>query len=248
MRLRDAWEAQAKAWLAWVRRPGHDSYDRFHRDQFFELVPAPGKLTVDVGCGEGRVARDLLARGHRVVAFDASPSLVAAARDGTPPVAAEVADATALPLPDACADLVVAFMSLHDVDDFDGAVREIGRVLEPGGRLCLAIVHPINSAGRFEGDAADAPFRIDRSYLARFAYSDRTERDGLAMVFHSRHRPLADYFAAFAASGLVVETLREPAVPEDAATSPAARRWQRVPLFLHLLARREKSRPAPPAL
>jgi SAM-dependent methyltransferase len=238
MGLREAWEAQASAWIAWVRRPGNDSYDRFHRDQFFDLLPGPGKLTVDLGCGEGRVARDLLARGHRVVAFDGSRALVAAARDSTPSVAAEVADAAAIPLPDACADLVVAFMTLHDVEDLDGAVHEIARVLEPGGRLCFAIVHPMNSAGRFEGDAPDAPFRIDGSYLACFDYSDRIERDGLTMVFHSRHRPLADYFAALAASGLVVETLREPAVPETAVTSPALRRWQRVPLFLHVVARR----------
>jgi SAM-dependent methyltransferase len=199
---------------------------------------SPGKLTVDLGCGEGRVARDLLARGHRVVAFDGSPTLVAAARDFTPSVAAEVADAAALPLPDACADLVVAFMTLHDVEDLEGAVQEIARVLEPRGRFCLAIVHPMNSAGRFEGEGADAPFHVDKSYLARFDYCDRIERDGLTMVFHSRHRPLADYFAAFASSGLVVETLREPAVPDIALTSPALRRWQRVPLFLHVLARR----------
>jgi ubiquinone/menaquinone biosynthesis C-methylase UbiE len=138
MGLREAWDSEATAWVAWVRRPGNDSYDRFHRDQFFELVPDPGKLTVDVGCGEGRVARDLLARGHRVVAFDGSPALVAAARDFTPSVAAQVADTAALPLPDACCDLVVAFMALHDVEDLDGAMREMARVLEPAGRLCLA--------------------------------------------------------------------------------------------------------------
>jgi SAM-dependent methyltransferase len=238
MGLREAWESEAKAWVEWVRRPGNDSYDRFHRDQFFELLPGPGKLTVDMGCGEGRVARDLLARGHRVVAFDGSPALVAAARDYTPSVSAEVADAAALPLPDACADLVVAFMVLHDVEDVHGAIREAARVLEPGGHLCLAIVHPINSAGRFEGETADAPFRIRGSYLARFDYSDRAERDGLTMVFHSRHRPLEDYFAALAASGLALEKLREPAVPDNGATTPGLRRWQRVPLFLHMLARR----------
>jgi SAM-dependent methyltransferase len=203
----------------------------FHRDQFFELVPEPGRLTVDLGCGEGRVGRDLMARGHRVVGFDGSPTLVAAARDFEPSVDAAVADAAALPLADASADLVIAFMSLHDIDDLDGAIREIARVLEPGGRLCAAIVHPINSAGRFESDAADARFRIDGSYLARFDYSDRVERDGLTMTFHSRHRPLADYFAALAAAGLIVETLREP-------TAPGSSRWQRVPLFLHIRARR----------
>jgi SAM-dependent methyltransferase len=136
------------AWIAWVRRPSHDTYDRFHRDQFVNLLPGPGKPTVDVGCG---VARDLLARGHSVVAFDGSLALVAAARNFMSSVAAEVADAGALPLPDACADLVVAFMTLHDVADLEGAVAEVARVLEPGGRFSLAIVHPMNSAGRFQG-------------------------------------------------------------------------------------------------
>jgi SAM-dependent methyltransferase len=238
MGLREAWDAEAAAWIAWVRRPGNDSYDKFHRDQFFEIVPPPGRLTVDVGCGEGRVARDLTARGHCVVAFDGSPALVAAARDFTPSVDARVADAAALPLQDACADLAVAFMSLHDVEDLEGATREIARVLEPGGRLCLAIVHPLNSAGRFESDEPDAAFRIEKSYLARYDYADRVERDGLTMTFHSRHRPLADWFDALGAAGLAVETLREPAVPDGAASSPAVRRWQRVPLFLHVVARR----------
>jgi len=234
--LQAKWEAEAHAWIAWVRKPGNDSYDRFHRDQFFELVPAPGRLTVDLGCGEGRVARDLMARGHRVVGFDGSPTLVAAARDFTPAVEATVADAAALPLADASADLVVAFMSLHDMDDLDNAVREIARVLEPGGRLCAAIVHPINSAGRFESDTASAPFRIDGSYLARFDYTDRIERDGLTMTFHGRHRPLSDYFAALVEVGFTVEMLREPTVPDDASAS--RRNWQRIPLFLHIVARR----------
>ena len=238
MGLREAWDAEAQAWIAWVRRPGNDSYDKFHRDQFLALVPPPGRLTVDLGCGEGRVARDLAARGHTVIGFDGSPALVEAARTFVPPVDAKVADAAELPLAAASADLVVAFMLLHDVDDLDGVAREIARVLEPGGRLCLAVVHPNNSCGRFDDDAADAPFRIDGSYLGRFDYSDRIERDGLAMSFHSRHRPMADYFAAFGAVGLRVETLREPPVPDLAATSPAAKRWQRIPLFMHMLARR----------
>jgi SAM-dependent methyltransferase len=54
------------------------------------------------------------------------------------------------------ADMAIAFKSLHDIDAMPAAVREIARVFEPGGRLCLAIVHPINSAGRFETVAAAA--------------------------------------------------------------------------------------------
>ena len=66
-----SFEWQAGDWLAWARTPGHDSYWYF-RDAFFEeILPAPGRLTLEVGCGEGRVARDLAAHGHRVVALDA---------------------------------------------------------------------------------------------------------------------------------------------------------------------------------
>jgi ubiquinone/menaquinone biosynthesis C-methylase UbiE len=179
MSLRDSWETEAERWIRWARKPGHDSYWRFHRDQFFRLLPAPGRRTVDVGCGEGRLTRDLKALGHRVIGFDASPSLVAAAREFDPSMDLRLADAARLPLEDQSADLVVAFMSLHDIDDMPSAIREIARILEPGGKLCLSIVHPLNSAGRFEGETADAPFRIEGEYLGTFPYADTVERDGL---------------------------------------------------------------------
>ena len=238
MHLRDSWEAQAGQWIAWARRPGHDSYWRFHRDQFLALLPAPGRRTVDIGCGEGRLTRDLKARGHHVIGIDASPSLVAAAREADRSMDVRLADAAALPLEDASADLAVAFMSLHDIDAMPAAVREVARVLEPGGRLCLAIVHPINSAGRFEQPAADARFVIEGDYLRAFPYADTVERAGMTMTFHSQHRPLEAYFMALEESGFLVEALREPGVPEHAIVAGTGRRWQRLPLFLHLRARR----------
>ncbi len=234
--LGGGWEAEARQWLQWARAPGHDSYWRFHRDQFLDLVPSPGRQTLDIGCGAGRLARDLKALGHRVVGIDSSPSLLAAARELDPAMDLRLADAAALPLDDACADLVIAFMSLQDIDDMPAAIREAARVLQPGGRLCLAIVHPINSAGSFEAVTADAPFVIKGDYLQAFDYADAVERDGLAMTFHSQHRPLETYFMALARAGLLVEALREPAVPDHAIALGSGRRWQRIPLFLHVRA------------
>jgi 2-polyprenyl-3-methyl-5-hydroxy-6-metoxy-1,4-benzoquinol methylase len=77
--LREAWDANARAWIAWARFPGHDSYWRFHRDAFVPLVPAPGRLTLDIGCGEGRVGRDLGRLGHRVLGLDGSAAMAEAA-------------------------------------------------------------------------------------------------------------------------------------------------------------------------
>jgi len=234
--LRAAWEDHADEFIAWARKPDHDSYWRFHRDQFLELVPPPGRQTLDLGCGEGRLSRDLKTLGHKVVAIDVSPTMVAACAEADPELEVHLADAAALPFEDWTFDLVVAFMSLQDVDDLERAVLEVARVLEPGGRFCVALVHPMNSAGRFESDEPDSPFTIAGSYLERSYYADNVIRDGLKMTFVSAHRPLEAYIGALADAGLLVERLREPDVPEHAITAPRGRRWQRIPLFLHVRA------------
>ncbi len=234
--LRAAWEANAADWVEVARAPGHDSYWLYHRDQFLELLPPPGRLTLDVGCGEGRLSRDLKTLGHAVVGLDASPTMVQAARQADPSIEVHLADAAELPFPDGYADLVVAFMSLQDITDAERALLETARVLERGGRLCLAIVHPLGSAGRFTGYEPNDPFVINGSYLARFRYRDSVERNGLKMTFESEHRPIQWYFAALEAAGFLVERLRETDIPEAARTEDRQRRWQRLPLFLHVRA------------
>ncbi len=79
---------------------------------------------------------------------------------------------------------------------------------------------------------------IAGSYLEPFRYTDELERGGLAVTFASEHRPLEAYFKALAAAGFVVERLHEHPVPEAAIGRPRQRRWQRLPLFLHLRAQR----------
>jgi SAM-dependent methyltransferase len=151
--------------------------------------------------------------------------------DAAGPVA--VADAAALPLPDAVADCAVAFMSLQDVDAMETAVAEAARVLVPGSCLVMAITHPLNTAGHFAaGAAGDTPsFVIDGSWFERRARADTCERDGLVMTFHSEHRPLQAYTDALADAGFVIERLRELGEPDP------AHKWHRLPLFLHLRAR-----------
>jgi SAM-dependent methyltransferase len=227
--LRDAWEAEAANWVVWARQKGHDSYGRFHREAFLELLPAPGRLTVDAGCGEGRLTRDLTALGHRVLAVDAAPTMVRHAREADPAGEYLVADAAELPLADVSADLVVAFMSLQDMDDPEAAVREAWRVLESGGRFCIALVHPLNSAGKFDSTEPDAAFVISGSYRERQRYVETVERDGLGMTFTSDHRSLEGWLRPVADAGFLVEAVREVYAPDEA-------RWSRIPLFLHVRA------------
>ena len=236
--LAAAWERNAADWIRWARDAaeldGH--YIRYHRDLFLELLPAPPARTLDLGCGEGRLARDLVERGYDVVAVDASPSMVTAAREVAPEMEIHLADAASLPFPDGSFDLVLAFMSLQDADDLSGVAHEAGRLLRTGGRMCLAVVHPVNSAGEFGAREADAPFLISGSYLEESYYVDEIERDDARLLLESVHRPIQAYADALADAGLLIERVREVALPEHADTKPHSPRWRRIPLFLHVRA------------
>jgi SAM-dependent methyltransferase len=217
--LREAWQARADAWIRWSRSPElDDDFWRFHLAQFLDLLPPPGQLTVDVGCGEGRLGRVLAAAGHRVVGCDAAFDMLKAAVDAPQACAAVVADAVMLPLRDGSADLVIAFMCLHDFDDMRTAIGEAARVLAPSGRLAVALKHPVVTA------------KLAGTYAAERRYTaDTVKKGGLAMTYEGLHRPLTAYTAALAASGLVIDAIREPVKTDgDNATMP----------FLDLLAHR----------
>ena len=236
--MRQGWEAEAQNWLIFARTPGYDSsHERTNLPVLRDLLPGPGRRTLDLACGEGRLSRTLAALGHDVVGADASPTMAraAATHQDAPPVV--LADAGGLPFARASFDLVVAYMCLHDIDDMPAAVSETARVLEPGGRLCAAMPHPLSTAGSFQGKNADSPFVITGSYLDPAPLRMQASRGGVLLTFHSEHRPLQAYVNAVGAAGLLTETIREVTASELAVSAdPGERRWQRIPMFLHLRA------------
>lgn len=234
------WESEAQNWIAWAREPDHDDYWDYSPAFFRDIVPPPSGRTLEIGCGEGRVTRDLRAAGHDVVAVDAAPSMVRAALEADAGGRGYVlADAATLPLADASFDCVVAYNSLMDMDDMHGTVREAARVLRPGGTLCISVTHPMADAGRFEGRQPDARFVIDRSYLDPAPFDETVERSGLRIRFRGATWPLEAYAAALEDAGLVLERLREPRQTAEAvAKDPAEARWLRLPNFLFMRARR----------
>jgi SAM-dependent methyltransferase len=238
MSMRQGWEAEAGSWASLARTPGLDrSHEETNWPAFLNLLPGPGRRTLDLGCGEGRLTRLLGSLGHRVVGIDASPTLIRLAATHQDREPAVQADAARLPFGDGEFDLVMAYMTLHDIDGMVDAVHEVARVLEPSGRLCLAIPHPINSAGEFPTRDAAAPFVISGSYLDEHPAPWVFDRAGIRMTFHSRHRPLESYARALEAAGLLTETIREVRPPESAAARLAAEgRWRRIPLSLQLRA------------
>ncbi|HVM44856.1 MAG TPA: class I SAM-dependent methyltransferase [Candidatus Thermoplasmatota archaeon] len=121
-----------------------DKWDEMRAEFFSEAVReraiaavgvAPGTRALDVGAGSGFVASALLAAGAQVDAVDASPEMVELLRRRG--VAARVADAERLPFENGTFDRAFANMCLHHVERPGVALREMARVLRPGGRLAV---------------------------------------------------------------------------------------------------------------
>ena len=223
MSLRERWDEQADSWAAFARTPGHDfSHEKINFPPFLELLPPPGRATLDVGCGEGRVGAELQRRGHKVVGIDSSQRMVEFARERHEAI---VADAAALPFDDGAFDLVIAYMSLMNMDDIEKGVREAARVLERGGRFCFAVLHPLWAASDWPVPQDPEPVRVP-AYFNAPTKVWTSERGGIAMTFHDRVIPLETYSRALESAGLAIEALRE--IP--------SRRRPQLPLFLHVRA------------
>ncbi|HEX2153222.1 MAG TPA: methyltransferase domain-containing protein [Acidimicrobiia bacterium] len=145
---------------------------------------SPGDHLLDVGCGTGVVAREALARvghGGRVVGVDPNEGMLAVAQR-TPRVEWRTGVAEDLPFADASFDAVVSQFAMMFFDDRERAVREMERVLRPGGRVAIATWASLTDTpgyaavvdlldrllGKEAGDALRAPYNMgDTSELER---------------------------------------------------------------------------------
>jgi SAM-dependent methyltransferase len=230
------WSKVADQWIAWARSPNHDAFWAYRKALAAFVGPGGGEA-LEVGCGEGRVSRELKTLGYRVVASDTAAEMVTAAADADSAHHYVAADATSLPFNDECFDLVVAYNVLMDVVDVPAVLKELARVLRPDGRLIISIVHPFADRGAFAGPQPDAPFILKENYFGRKRFEGVEERDGLQMEFAGWSQPLDSYAQGLEGAGLMISSLREP-LPEQGDEWRRFERWRRVPLFLWLTARR----------
>jgi len=117
----------------------HKPLDRALLDRFADRVRAVGPAC-DLGCGPGQVARYLHERGVEVIGVDLSPGMVAQAQWLNPGIAFQTGNMLALDVPDAAWAGIAAFYSIIHIprDDLPRVLRELHRVLRPGGVLLLA--------------------------------------------------------------------------------------------------------------
>ena len=231
---RQHWSRVAREWTVWARSPGHDAFWAYRQSLIGFVGKGTGE-TLDVGCGEGRVSRELKALGYRVTAVDAVAELVATAEQADSAHGYVVADAAALPFDRGRFGLVVAYNMLMDVEDVPATVKELRRVMTPDGELVVSIVHPFRDRGSFADGEPNAPFILRGSYFGRERFEGVEERDGLRMRFAGWSQPLEAYATALADAGLAITALREPR--PDPGPGPDRLQSMRVPLFLWLKAR-----------
>ncbi len=127
--------------------------DRRHNaDVIVETLALDGKRVIDVGCGDGALARRMAKFGARVLGVECSPRQLAKARSGEPAANVEIVEGVgqSLPAPSGGFDYVVFFNSLHHVPQaFMGkALEEAARVLKPGGQVYIS--EPIAEGKFFE--------------------------------------------------------------------------------------------------
>ena len=146
-----------------------------------------GDRLLDVGTGTGAVAALACARGAKVVAVDAEPSMLELARSLVPAAEFDHAALPRLPFADDSFDAAVANFVINHVGDPLAAIRELRRVVRPGGRIAATIwPYPAPPAQHLWTTIFDAA-NVDRSVdLPRVAPDKDFARtcDGLSDLFH----------------------------------------------------------------
>ena len=238
-----SWNAIGESWVSHADKNDYRNF--FLMPRMLEMLgDASGRQILDLGCGEGGYSRELKRRGANVTGVDGSETLIRIARERAAAEQLDVeficANANSLDtLADDSFELVVAGMSLMDVEDYPGAVREIRRVLSNGGSLLMSITHPcfMGRNAEWQRHPDDRHellfFKVDR-YFDREVWEDKITKEFPAPVLH-RHRPLQDYLQALLREGFVLRSFSE-AEPtaDELKKSPRFRKLTRIPYFLFM--------------
>jgi SAM-dependent methyltransferase len=228
----DLWETHA----TWWQEGFSEGADPEYEEQILPLAAEhlEGATTMlDVGTGEGQVARLALARTTTIeTAVGIDPTLAQiqeANKRGKGPAYAR-AGAAHLPFKDASFDAVVACLVFEHIEQVDQAIEEVARVLQPRGRFLFFLNHPLlqtPNSGWIDDTILEEQYWRIGPYLTEDHTIEEVEKDVFIPFIH---RPLGRYVNALASNGLHITKMEEPAPPpgfiarakeyEEAATIP----------------------------
>jgi SAM-dependent methyltransferase len=194
-----------------------DAYEDPVSRAFFEMLgKVAGLRVLDIACGHGRITRELARRGADLVGVDLSEALLGKARAneerqplGIHYVHANVASDSLLV--GEIFDAVVCSFGLSDIDDVDGCISTVARILRPGGSFVFSLLHPcFAGGGEVSGSWPSTGTYYDEGWWAADGRSSSLRRR-----VGANHRMLSTYLNALAAHGLYVDAVVEPMPPRE---------------------------------
>jgi ubiquinone/menaquinone biosynthesis C-methylase UbiE len=190
------------------------SPERLREAEAHLLGDVAEKRVLEVGCGSAMCSRWLARAGARPVAVDISAGMLGHARAGAAETGIAVplvqADAQYLPFAAAAFDVAfTAFGAVPFVQDSARVMREVARVLRPGGRWVFATTHPLRWS--FPDDPGPAGLTATMPYWDRTPYVEHAENGEPTYIEH--HRTLSDRVREIAAAGFRLLDIVEPEWP-----------------------------------
>lgn len=174
------------------------------------------KLILDVGCGDGQIARALAMQGAEVLGVDPTQKHIDIARERGGGPSYQLGGASLLPAADNSMDAVIACLVFEHIDEVEKAISEVARVLKPGGQFSFFLNHPLlqtPGSGWIDDHIIDPPEQYWRigPYLVEAESVEEVEKD---VYIRFIHRPLSRYINLLLAHGLVLERMVEPSPPQ----------------------------------
>lgn len=228
--MTNGWEESAAAWIANIGDRGDFSREFVLDVPMMERLRRRSPATVlDVGCGEGRFCRMMQQAGITAVGIDPVEALIAEARRRDPVGDYRTGSAGSLDFAEGSFDAVVSYLTLIDIPEIATAIREMVRVLRPGGSLLIANLTSFSTAsttgGWLSDEGGELRFSIDHYLDERELW---LEMRGIRI--RNWHRPLSTYMRLLLDQGLILRHFDEP-VPYGGDPDKADR-YRRVPWLL----------------
>jgi 2-polyprenyl-3-methyl-5-hydroxy-6-metoxy-1,4-benzoquinol methylase len=241
---RELWNQKAHFWDQLHGDCGNLFHQRLVEPGVLQLLDLrAGEAVLDVGCGNGALARSMAHRGARVTAFDFSEELIRLAKArgaGASAIDFHVIDGTdeaaMLALGARCFDAVTCTMALMDMPTIEPLFRAAARVLKPGGRFVFSTQHPAFNSNNpiFVHEKEDRDGVVGDHYAVKLrAYLAMPPVKGAGAPgepspHYYYHRPLSELLGVAFAAGFVLDGLLEPAFTGDDALASEGLSWTKL--------------------